>query len=62
MVPLETDVRLLSDIVYYDKCLNVRVAALEQFSNLRPNKHVREKIEMLDLCLKDHEGLFVIYD
>ncbi|CAI2310120.1 unnamed protein product [Caenorhabditis sp. 36 PRJEB53466] len=53
--PKESDTQILSDIVYYDKCLKVRTTALGKFAGMKPNKYVREKIMMLDLCLKDHE-------
>uniref|UniRef100_A0A8R1HKF3 Cnd3 domain-containing protein n=1 Tax=Caenorhabditis japonica TaxID=281687 RepID=A0A8R1HKF3_CAEJA len=53
--PREGDIPILSDIIQFDKSLKVRLAALEKFGDCRPNKHVREKVEVVDLSLKDHE-------
>lgn len=54
--PKESDVNLLADVIFYDKCLKVRLAALDKFGEIKPNKYVRSKIGVLDISLKDHEG------
>uniref|UniRef100_A0A1I7T7E1 SCD domain-containing protein n=1 Tax=Caenorhabditis tropicalis TaxID=1561998 RepID=A0A1I7T7E1_9PELO len=52
---VENDVRLLTDIVYFDTALVVRVAALSQFGKLKPSKFVYDKLQMLMTAFKDHE-------